>query len=163
METPVLELFDIPGFEEKYCATKDGRIYSLKNQRFLKQHDDTYGYCSVSLSGKTYKVHRIIASTFLNNPDNLPHIDHINRNRTDNSLSNLRYCSLSENQLNKTSYKKKGPEYRNINVKKTTFKVSIRHKTGNVYRSFKTLSEAQKFRDDFFTNLKHAQEQKVSP
>ena len=48
MEQPVLELFDIPDFEDKYCATKDGRIYSLKKQMFLSQNDDTYGYLIIS-------------------------------------------------------------------------------------------------------------------
>jgi hypothetical protein len=156
METPELEIFDIPGYEDKYCATKDGRIYSLNKQRFLSQNDDTYGYNTVSLSGKTHKVHRIIAKTFLNNPENHPHIDHINRNRKDNSVSNLRYCSLSQNQLNKNRYTHKSPEYRNIQVKKSTFKVILRRPLGTIYRSFKTLKEAQTFRDSF--NQKPVQE-----
>lgn len=151
METPVLELYDISGFEDKYCVTKDGRVYSLLTKRFLKQHDDSYGYNTVNLSGKTYKVHRLIGKTFLENPENHPHIDHINRDRKDNSLSNLRYVSLSENQLNKNSYIKKSPEYRNIQTKKSSFKVTIRKKSGNVYRSFKTLKEAQDFRDSIQT------------
>ena len=157
METPdtlqELEIFDIPGFENRYCATKDGRIYSLINNRFLTKSDDTYGYDTVAIAkgGKTrtYKVHKLIALTFLTNTDNHPHIDHINRSRKDNNINNLRYLSASENTKNRSSYKKKSPELRNIICKKSSFKVTLRRKTGNIYKSFKTLQEAQQYRDSF--------------
>lgn len=148
---PELEIFDIPGFENRYCVTKDGRVYSLINNRFLTHADDTYGYDTVALTkdgkSKTYKVHRLVANTFLDNTDNLPHVDHINRNRRDNNITNLRFVSLSENAKNKSSYVKKSPELKNIMVKKTTFKVVVRNKKNIIYKSFKTLQEAQTYRD----------------
>jgi len=145
---PVLELYDIPDYEDKYCATKDGRIYSLLTNRFLAQSDDTYGYNTVNLGDKTIKVHRIIANTFLDNPNNHPHVDHINRDRKDNRLSNLRFVSLSENQRNKNPPRVRTPELRNIQIKKTTFKVTVKNKNNvKIYKTFKTLPEAQHFRD----------------
>ena len=63
------------------------------------------GYIQVYLNGKPYYKHRIVASQFIDNPNNLPFVDHINHNRTDNRLDNLRWVSNSENQFNKSSYK----------------------------------------------------------
>jgi hypothetical protein len=47
--------------------------------------------------------HRIIAEQFLPNPDNRPHIDHINHQRDDNHIENLRWLSRSDNLRNKSS------------------------------------------------------------
>lgn len=159
-ELPEVHIFDIPGYEDKYCATKDGQIWSLKSNKFLKQHNDTYNYLTVSLDNKTVKVHKLIAMTFLDNPNKHPHVDHKNRIRTDNRIENLRYISLSDNQLNKT-YSPRNKEYKNIQVKNTTFKVSIKQKNNNIYKSFKTLEEAKEFRDNIFTQRKQ-QEPQVS-
>jgi hypothetical protein len=150
---PILELYDISGFTDKYCATKDGRIYSLLSNKFLTQSDDTYGYNTVNMSDRTYKVHRIIASTFLDNPLNHPHVDHLNRNRKDNRLCNLRFASLSENQNNKNPRVKRPLDMRGIVVKNTTFKVSVLVKGKRMYKSFKTLEEAKAYRDELKTTV----------
>ena len=50
-----------------------------------------------------YSKHRIIAQQFIPNPNNYKCVDHINRDRTDNHIENLRYVSYSENLLNKSS------------------------------------------------------------
>jgi hypothetical protein len=157
------EIKDIPGFEGKYQATTEGDIFSLLSNKFLKLGDDTYGYETCNLHEKTYKVHKLIAHTFLENPNNYIHIDHINRNRKDNKVSNLRYVSLSENQLNKAPYVKKPPHLRNITIKRTTFKVTLKFKDrAPIHKSFKTLQEAQTFRDAQIT-LKQSQVQPVAP
>jgi len=149
--TPLVK--DIPGFEGKYQATTDGKIYSLISNRFLKLGDDTYNYATCSLNDKTYKVHRIIALTFLENPENKPHVDHINRNRRDNRVSNLRYLSMSDNQLNRNPYVKQPEHLKYIRVKTTTFKVVIKRKDDKtIYKSFKTLQEAQAFRDSILSS-----------
>ena len=142
------EIKDIPGYEEKYQATSSGEVFSLLTNKFLKFGDDTYGYDTCTLQGRTFKVHKLMGMTFLENPNSYTQIDHVNRNRKDNRVENLRYVSNSENQNNKNSYAKKSPEMRHIQVKKTTFKV-IKKYTDKppVYKSFKTLAEAQTFRD----------------
>ena len=161
METPdippVLELFDIPGYEDKYCATKDGRIYSIKKQKFLKQCDDTYNYLTVVLQedgkGKTMKVHKLIAKTFLENPENKPQIDHINRIRNDNRVENLRYVSRSENCKNKNTRVNRSVDMRNILCKKSSFKVQINTKNCKTIKSFKTLDEAKRYRDSMLMTV----------
>ena len=62
------------------------------------------GYVNVKLNRKNYLKHRLIAEQFLPNPLNLPCIDHVNHDRTDNHLSNLRWISSSDNQFNKSSH-----------------------------------------------------------
>ena len=54
---------------------------------------------------RTCKKHRLIAEQFIPNPDNLPMIDHINHDKKDNRISNLRYVTNSTNQYNRTSSK----------------------------------------------------------
>jgi hypothetical protein len=142
---------DLPGFEGRYSVISTGKVYSHLTKKLLTHGDDTYGYDTVALTkngkSKTYKLHRLVASTFLDNPENHPQVDHINRNRKDNNITNLRYLSASENNRNRAVYVKRPSELKNIVSKKSTFKVVLRNKTNNVYKSFKTLQEAQTFRD----------------
>jgi len=153
-EDPSYETKDIPGFEGRYQATTNGEIFSLISNKFLKLGDDTYNYLTCSLNDKTYKVHRLVAKTFLENPNNLEQVDHIDRNRKNNNINNLRYVSQSENQLNKNLFVKKPAHLRNITTKKTSFKVVIQRKDcKTIYKSFKTLDEAIKFRDANRTTL----------
>lgn len=93
----------IPGYAGRYEATKDGRIYSLKYQRFLtKTIKNGYEYVCLCVNKKKryYRVHRLIALTFIPNPDNLPEIDHINGNPRDNRICNLQWVTRKANQNN---------------------------------------------------------------
>jgi len=85
-----------------YLACENGFIYSKKTKRFLKPHLSKYGYFTVCLCKnnikKTYRVNRIIAETFLDNPENKPQVNHINGIKTDNTVKNLEWVTASENQ-----------------------------------------------------------------
>lgn len=96
----------IPGFEGYYaCAW--GHIYStktgdMKSKTFFKAKD---GYLTVGLTPtgeteqKRYKVHRIIALTWLDNPDNLPVVNHIDGDKGNNYLTNLEYVTSQQNTV----------------------------------------------------------------
>lgn len=98
---------DIKGYEGLYQISNLGRIKRLvsvkcKTERFLSiTKDKKFNYCRVMLSKdnetKRFLIHRLLAEHFIPNPENKPCIDHINGDRSDNRLDNLRWCTHKEN------------------------------------------------------------------
>lgn len=103
---------DIVGYEGLYQVSDLGRVKTLKfndgkrihtQTKLLKQCLNGNGYLVVNLSNKTKKVHRLVATTFLKNPNKLRCVNHINGIKTDNRLCNLEFCTSSYN--NKEAYR----------------------------------------------------------
>lgn len=94
---------DIEGYECLYQVSSEGRVKSLKwnKERILKPSMDRGGYLLVNLhtggKQKTYKVHRLVCKAFHENPENKPEVNHINEDKTDNTASNLWWCTAKEN------------------------------------------------------------------
>ena len=91
----------IPGFPH-YLASEDGRIFSLYSNRYLKPClCKRTGYEQVTLCEGNVKhvlrVHRLVASAHVPNPDNLPWVNHKDENRVNNASSNLEWCTPSYN------------------------------------------------------------------
>ena len=66
--------------------------------------DKRSGYVDVRLNGERYFYHRILAKHFIPNPDELPEVDHIDRDKANNSLDNLRWVNRSQNMSNRSKY-----------------------------------------------------------
>ena len=134
-------LYDVVGFEGLYQINKNGNIWSNTSNRFLKPYYNSGGYLMVSL-GKVnkYRVHRLIATQFIPNPDNLPEIDHIDRNRTNNNLENLRWCSQSTNQQNKTKRKDNTSGFKHIDTK------CSKRKNGKIYEYWRIQINNENFK-----------------
>jgi len=94
----------VKNYEGLYEVSDDGRVRSTKRRgsagRELKPFN-LKGYRRVSLSFKSkpidYMVHRLVANAFIGNPDNLPHVNHIDGDKSNNIVSNLEWCSHLQN------------------------------------------------------------------
>ena len=109
MSEQVVEFIDLVNHTNYEILNKEPFTIRRKdNHHEIKETLDKTGYIILMLQDEDgrhkYSKHRLIAEQFLENPDNLPHVDHKNRIRTDNRLCNLRWCSRETNMKNKSSY-----------------------------------------------------------
>ena len=98
---------DIKNYEGLYQVSNWGRVKSLitdknRRKRILKQHNRGNGYLFVVLTNnehqsKNISVHRLVAETFLPNPENLPEVNHIDENKENNRVDNLEWCDHTYN------------------------------------------------------------------
>jgi hypothetical protein len=121
----------INGYEGRYKINKNGDIYSCKSDAIKTQLEKDDGYMYVDLRKKEIVgtsiiklknkedvtkdiiklvrhkcyIHRLLALQYIDNPDNLPEVDHIDRNKKNNSIENLRWVSRLTNARNKSNYK----------------------------------------------------------
>lgn len=99
-------VYDGEIYEGLYKVSNLGRILSLDYNHtgkpgLMNPHETKKGYLNVQLwkngERKTYRVHRLIAFTFLENPDNLPQVNHIDENKKNNRVDNLEWKSPKGN------------------------------------------------------------------
>jgi hypothetical protein len=92
----------IDGFEQ-YAVSTEGVVKRITTGNVLKPQMTSKGYQVVRLYNKNgdklLKVHRLVAQAFIDNPDNLPQVNHKDENKTNNSVSNLEWC---DNRYNAT-------------------------------------------------------------
>lgn len=91
---------DIPNYEGLYQISNKGIIKNKKGN-IIKSRIDHKGYAMIDLSKNnikhTYKVHRLVAMAFIPNPNNYLEINHIDENKSNNTISNLEWCSHKYN------------------------------------------------------------------
>lgn len=102
---------DISGYDGRYKVSNFGRVKSMeyhntkgvRREGILKPAVDGSGYFRCALSKEniliTYKVHRLVAQTFIPNPNNYPQVNHLNGNKQDNRVCNLEWTDNSGNIL----------------------------------------------------------------
>lgn len=129
-----------------YFVTKEGLVFSSKTNKFLKFSYDQQGYQRVGLyvgnyKTKTIKVHRLVAESFIENIENKKDVNHIDGNKSNNNVSNLEWCTRSENIKHAFKIGLKIITDRQINGVKIRFsKKVLDTKTGIVYESLKEAS-----------------------
>lgn len=91
-----------------YLISSNGDVRNVKTDKFLKNSRSGNGYLTCFVDGKNELLHRLLAETFIPNPDNLPCINHKDGNKLNNTLSNLEWCTYGENEKHayKTGLKK---------------------------------------------------------
>ena len=94
---------EIQGFSN-YLIYPDGRVWTRYQRKFRKPARQKLGYDTIILTDngkrKTYLIHRLVAIHYIPNPDNCLEVDHIDRVRSNNDISNLRWVTHTENQQN---------------------------------------------------------------
>ena len=99
---------DIKGYEGLYKVSDTGAIKSLprngtvNHERILKPKVDKDGYLTITLrkndKPKTFRIHRIVAQSFIPNYHNKTQVNHIDGNKSNNNVNNLEWCTALENQ-----------------------------------------------------------------
>lgn len=128
---------DIKGYEGEYQISNLGRVKTLKKQigrkeaeKIMKPSTTYQGYSRITLikdkKPKMYAVHRLVAEAFIPNTENKPIVDHINGERGDNRVENLRWTTFSENSKN--SFLIRTKRYNSIGVADNQ---------GNVFNSYR--------------------------
>ena len=117
-------------FNENYVVNKDGEVANLKTCKKLKGTERS-GYLRVLIKGKNYSIHRLVWEAFNGEIPSGYYVDHIDGNRANNSISNLRIVTQSENMKNamKNGHKGQTP-------------VLQYDKEGNLIKEYKTIQEA---------------------
>lgn len=156
---------DVVGYEGRYMVSNLGRVKSLskkhgflvKKEKIISQFDSN-GYCRIKLNkdGKSrkYFVHRLVAEAFIGDKGDKQEIDHIDTDRRNNCVENLRWCTKKENANFEITYKRKCEALKEIQsrdyVKRAKLnmkyckKVGMYDRNNVLIREFSSISEANR-------------------
>ena len=139
----------IKGYEGLYEVSNFGNVRSLKRNttegKVLKQGWHTRGYSNVSLSKgnnhKTRSIHRLVAETFIPNPNNLPEVNHKDGNKKNNCVENLEWVTRIENVLHSMETGLKKPIFNNPLRSKAVNQYSL---DGILLQTYPSTGEAER-------------------
>jgi hypothetical protein len=94
------QITDFPNYE----VSSKGQVKSKYMNKIMKQQKTYAGYLNISLlrsdrKNVSCKVHRLVAKEFIDNPENKPTVDHIDKNKQNNCISNLRWATMTEQNI----------------------------------------------------------------
>jgi hypothetical protein len=128
----------IIGYESRYIISNKGEVKSLKRNKLLKK-ELRRNYWSVQLYNgskfKHFSIHRLVGIHFIENPNNLPFINHIDENKLNNNANNLEWCTASYNINYGTSIQRA--------IEKKSIPVMQLDKNENLINIFSSISEAE--------------------
>ena len=140
---------DIEGYEGKYMVSNFGRVKSLKDrygnyrEKIFKPCNDGHGYYFVLLCSngkpKPFKIHRLVAQTYIPNPDNLDQVNHKDENKQNNCVNNLEWCTCKYNNCYGS---------RNERMSKSRSKKVACYKDGKIIKIYNAIKDVEK--DGFY-------------
>lgn len=142
---------DIEGYEGLYQVSNLGRVKSINykrtgKERILKAVKDNWGYLTVRLykdnKGKQCRVHRLVAQAFIPNQENLPQVNHISEDKTDNRVQNLEWITNKDNCNHGTRNQRMAESLTN-NPKKSKPVIGISKESGLILE-YPSISEASR-------------------
>ena len=141
----------IAGYEGLYEVSDQGRVKSINynrtgTEKILKPMKTPCGYLLVSLykdgQRKTITVHRLVATAFISNPRNLETINHKDEVKTNNTVGNLEWMSVKDN--NNYGTRNKRLSETQINDKNKSKAVQMFDRQGNLLETFPSTHEAER-------------------
>lgn len=102
---------DIKGYEGLYAITEDGKVWSYSKKDWKAQSLNQSGYLVVDLwknnTRKLFTVHRLVAEAYIPNSENYPVVNHKDKNKQNNRVQNLEWCTISYNNKHGSNKKVK--------------------------------------------------------
>ena len=130
-------------YKERYKVSNFGRVFSKRLNKIMKQQTNAYGYNRVCIyeDTKHYKrmlVHRLVAELFIDNPDNLPQVNHKDENKQNNVVSNLEWCTHEYNNTYGTRLERVRDKQINGKKSKPVLQFDL---NGNLIKEWKSINE----------------------
>lgn len=101
-----------------YQVSNIGRVRNCNTGKILKPKIQSGGYCQVSLykdkKQKIFLIHRLVANEFIDNPDDKQFVDHVDHDKSNNCINNLRWASNKENAGNSLKQQNTSSTYKGV-------------------------------------------------
>jgi len=142
-----------------YLVYEDGRVFSKTTRKMMKPHMNNAGYWYVGLwrnqKRKQFYLHRLIAMVYVPNPENKPEVDHIDKDKSNNCVSNLRWATRSENSQHTGAHHNNKLGIKNIcwNKKQKQYRYQKVFRGDCHDKWFKTLEEAIAYKEEYEKSL----------
>ena len=129
----------IKGFEDIYAINENGEVMILKTKKIKKPIVGSWGYYTIGLyknkKNHTVLLHRLLAETFISNPENKEQVNHIDGNKLNNDINNLEWVTRSENLLH--AYKNNLSKITTSNAQESRKKIIVNLENGVFYNGLK--------------------------